>query len=139
VASAGCAADAAHVQSCADSLTGTWRASIGAAPDGAPLRYHLVDDGERLELHPLYDSARAAGRDGAEVITLTRTPHGPIGALSFWATHAAGACRASWPAEIRACRANRLQLFYRPGPIPTPPDCRAPAGPDWVEVRLQRE
>lgn len=137
VALAGCEGDAPPVRTCADSLAGVWRTAVGAAADGRPLRYEIVDTGARIELHPLFDSARNTPElpaRSAHAFVLTRAGERATGHQLQWRTNAEGSlCRAQWPAELRACRGATLELAYQPGEA-----CGAPPGP-WRTIYLGRD
>jgi len=92
--------------------------------EGGDHRYHALDTGRTLELHPMFDSSEGDGARGAGAFFFSRTGEGITGSYAFWVTGPDRLRRTRWQAELRRCAGDHLTVAYRP------------AGAAWVEQSL---
>jgi len=90
-------------------------------------RYHALDTGRAIELHPLFDSAATRPGAGAAAFFFARAPGDITGSYTFWQTTAAGSHRERWPAKLVRCADDRLVIAYRDQDT------------TWVQLALGRE
>lgn len=141
IATASCAEPT--VESCADNLSGIWRAAPGRD-------YHVVDRGGSIEVFPQFadratpfeptGSAPDEPRRSASYVRLVRGVGMPSGTVQHYRTNTNSVCRVRAGARAVGCSASAFELrIQRPGALDYT-DCSqsAPVGEASLTLRRVR-
>lgn len=161
--SAGACRRGAPLESCRDSLAGSWRV-VGSGEHGAPVRrWALIDRGTRVEGYPLFDDTDAVPASdlvrSPRSLALIRSHTSLVGHVERWVMRGAQKCAlraatrifdcqrgASIGAEEQAGDSLADSISVQLGALPIPDDLTtciaapaqpsAPAAPErWVRER----
>lgn len=91
------------MQSCADDLSGIWRAG-----DERKSQFKITDDGKQVVLEPLYP---IAGDYGPFKTVLARKGQGLVGTTSATYTQNGKTCPVTFASRIDSCKDGKLDLW----------------------------
>jgi hypothetical protein len=134
------------LHSCGEDIGGIWRSATATIPGGMSARWSILDEGQRLEIYPLFDDtipspAPAAGADGLVIsprsFALIRARLALPGHVQRWVMRGQRWCQARAPARIDACHGDALTLEASQLPMPEGAQLCPPGGPTVTERWLR--
>jgi hypothetical protein len=150
------------LQSCSDAIGGIWRSTAATATTAAPPRWSILDDGQRIEIYPLFDDAivisavtsvatsaatalppSAPASDSAAFVLsprsfeLIRARIALPGHVQRWVMRGERWCQQRAAARAVACHDDALTLEAEVLPLPEGELLCSPGGPSVAERWLR--